>query len=62
MKRSWWYRFTFMLAIVVISTLTILPTVFNYEEEGSYPIKSKINLGLDKIHIIEWFLLSRSIF
>ena len=47
MKRSWWYRFTFMLVIVVISVLTILPTAFNYDEDGSYPIKSKINLGLD---------------
>lgn len=47
MKRSWWYRFTFLVFLVVISVLSIMPTVFDYSKESKFPIKSKINLGLD---------------
>ena len=47
MKRSWWYRFSFLLVLVVVSVVSIVPTVFNYNEESNYPVKSKINLGLD---------------
>ena len=47
MKRSWWYRFSFFLVLLVVSGLSVVPTVFNHDEETKYPIKSKINLGLD---------------
>ena len=47
MKRSWWYRFTFLIFLVSISILAIMPTVFDYNKESNFPIKSKINLGLD---------------
>jgi preprotein translocase subunit SecD len=47
MNRGWWYRFVFLLVIVSISILMIVPTVFQFDEEGGYPIKSKISLGLD---------------
>jgi protein-export membrane protein SecD len=47
MKRSWWYRFTFLLVVSVVSILAIIPTVFNLSEETNFPIKSKISLGLD---------------
>ena len=47
MKRSWWYRFSFLLVVVVISVMAIVPTVFNHTKETKFPIKSKINLGLD---------------
>jgi preprotein translocase subunit SecD len=47
MKRSWWYRFTFLVVLVVISGMSIMPTVFDYSKESKFPIKSKINLGLD---------------
>jgi preprotein translocase subunit SecD len=47
MKRSWWYRFTFLLFLVVISVVSIMPTVFDYSKESKFPVKSKINLGLD---------------
>lgn len=48
MKRSWWYRFLFLMLAVIVSVGVIVPTVFQYDEESSsYPIKSKINLGLD---------------
>ena len=47
MKRSWWYRFTFLVVFVVISVMSIMPTVFDYPKESKFPIKSKINLGLD---------------
>lgn len=47
MSRSWWYRFSFMLVVFVFSTMAIIPTVFNFNEKSTFPIKSKINLGLD---------------
>ena len=47
MKTSWWVRFSALLVFVVLAILVLLPTVMKFDENGSYPIKSKINLGLD---------------
>ena len=48
MNRSWWYRFSFLIVVIAISVITIIPTVFNLDtEKSSFPVKSKINLGLD---------------
>lgn len=47
MKTSWWVRFSVLLVFVVLSVLILLPTVMKIDEKGSYPIKSRINLGLD---------------
>ena len=47
MKRSWWYRFSFLLLAVIICVLSIMPTAFDFKEEDNFPVKSKINLGLD---------------
>ena len=46
MKRSWWYRFTFLLVLSVISIVAVIPTVFNFNEESNFPVKSKVNLGM----------------
>ena len=47
MKTSWWVRFSALLVFVVLAILVLLPTVMHFDEKGHYPIKSKINLGLD---------------
>lgn len=47
MKTNWWVRFSALLVFVVLSVLILLPTVIKMDEKGSYPFKSKINLGLD---------------
>ncbi len=48
MNRSWWYRFSFFMVMLIIGVMTIIPTVFNFDpEKSSFPVKSKINLGLD---------------
>ncbi len=47
MKTSWWVRFSVLLVFIVLSVLVLLPTVMKFDENGHYPIKSKINLGLD---------------
>lgn len=47
MKTSWWVRFSVLLVFVVLSVLVLLPTMMHFDENGHYPIKSKINLGLD---------------
>jgi len=47
MKRSWWYRFTFLIIIGLISAMMIIPTAMNFTAESNFPVKSKITLGLD---------------
>lgn len=47
MKRDWWYRFIFLLGVFLFSLMSVVPTVFNFDEKSSFPVKSKINLGLD---------------
>ena len=47
MKRSWWIRFTLLIVITLISITMIIPTALNFNEESSFPVKSKITLGLD---------------
>ena len=47
MKENWWMRFALLAFVGVISTMMVVPTVFDLEKDSSYPIKSKINLGLD---------------
>lgn len=48
MNRSWWYRFIFFLVIFGVSIVTVIPTMLNLDpENSSFPVKSKINLGLD---------------
>ena len=47
MKRSWWYRFIFLLLVTTVSVVVVIPTALDFNEESNYPVKSKINLGLD---------------
>ncbi|MBT7609925.1 MAG: protein translocase subunit SecD [Bacteriovoracaceae bacterium] len=47
MKRSWWYKFTFLLTVVSLAIIFVLPTFMGFKDDGKYPVKSKINLGLD---------------
>jgi preprotein translocase subunit SecD len=47
MRRDWWYRFVFLILVFGLSTMAIVPTVFNFKEDSNFPVKSKINLGLD---------------
>lgn len=47
MKGKWWFSFSFLLVLAVISVMSLVPTVKPIGEESSYPFKSKINLGLD---------------
>ncbi len=47
MKTSWWVRFSVLLVFIVVAVAVLIPTVTKMDENSSYPIKSKINLGLD---------------
>lgn len=47
MKRGWWYRFLFLLTITGLSVLMIMPTALNLGKDDTFPVKSKITLGLD---------------
>ena len=47
MKTNWWVRFGVLLVLIAASVIVLLPTVMHFDENGKYPVKSKINLGLD---------------
>ncbi len=47
MARGWWFRFGFLSFLVVLALAGTAPTFFNMKEDSSYPMKKKINLGLD---------------
>lgn len=47
MKSNWWYRFGFMFFVLVISLLTVIPTVKDVSKWSWYPFENKVNLGLD---------------
>lgn len=47
MARGWWFRFSFLMVLVLGSLMAVSPTFFNLKEDSSFPLKSKINLGLD---------------
>ena len=47
MKRNWWIRFTLLLFFAGLSLTMVTPTILNLGEESTFPVKRKINLGLD---------------
>ncbi len=47
MARGWWFRFSFLAFLIVLALAGTAPTFFGLKEEGSFPFKKKINLGLD---------------
>lgn len=47
MARGWWFRFTFLAALTIVAVMSVVPTAFNLNEKSSFPMKNKINLGLD---------------
>ena len=47
MARGWWVRFLLLAALTVAALMSVTPTFFNLNEKSSFPMKTKINLGLD---------------
>ncbi len=47
MARGWWFRFSLMSVLVLGALMTVTPTLFNLNEKSAFPVKQKINLGLD---------------
>jgi preprotein translocase subunit SecD len=47
MKRSWWYKFSFLIILTGLSLFILVPTFFDVGTNERFPFKSKINLGLD---------------
>src|SRR5690606_25280913 len=43
----WWFRFSLMSVLVLGALMTVTPTLFNLSDKSSFPVKQKINLGLD---------------
>jgi protein-export membrane protein SecD len=44
MTKSWWYRFSLLIILVVVGSLSLFPTFFN---SGKILTDNKMNLGLD---------------
>lgn len=44
MTKSWWYRFSLLIILVVVGSLSLFPTFFN---SGKILTDKKMNLGLD---------------
>jgi preprotein translocase subunit SecD len=47
MAKGWWLRFSLLAALVVGSLMSITPTFLNLKSDSAFPMKTKINLGLD---------------
>ncbi len=47
MNKKWFSRLILLLIVLGLSAMTVIPTFFNLKEDSGYPIKNKINLGLD---------------
>lgn len=47
MARGWWFRFTFLAALTIAACMSVTPTFFNLKDDSLFPMKTKINLGLD---------------
>lgn len=47
MAKGWWLRFSFLSVLVIGALMSVTPTFFNLGEKSAFPVKSKINLGLD---------------
>ncbi|MES2527031.1 MAG: protein translocase subunit SecD [Bdellovibrionota bacterium] len=47
MARGWWFRFSLLVFLMVISLMGTAPTFLNLKEDSAFPFKKKINLGLD---------------
>lgn len=47
MAKGWLFRLSLLTVLVLASLMAMAPTFFNLKQESSFPVKSKINLGLD---------------
>ncbi len=47
MAKGWLFRFGLLTTFLVGALMLSAPTFFNLKEDSSFPVKSKINLGLD---------------
>src|SRR6478672_6599435 len=47
MAKGWWFRFILLAGLVIGSLASVTPTFLNLSSESSFPVKTKINLGLD---------------
>lgn len=47
MARGWWYRFSFLAVLVIVAIMGVIPSFMNLKEDSAFPMKKKLNLGLD---------------
>jgi protein-export membrane protein SecD len=47
MARGWWIRFSLLAVFTIAALMSVTPTFLKLTEKSSFPLKTKINLGLD---------------
>lgn len=47
MAKGWWIRFSFLAVLIIVALMSVTPTFLKLGEDSSFPVKTKINLGLD---------------
>lgn len=47
MTNGWWFRFSLLAVLLISSIMGLSPTFFNLKPDSAFPVKAKINLGLD---------------
>jgi protein-export membrane protein SecD len=47
MTTKWWIRFVILLGLTTGAVMMVAPTALNLGKDSSFPVKSKVNLGLD---------------
>ncbi|MFP5384710.1 MAG: protein translocase subunit SecD [Bacteriovoracia bacterium] len=47
MAKGWWFRFSLLAVLVIASVMALTPSFFNLKKDSWFPVKEKINLGLD---------------
>lgn len=47
MAKGWWFRFSLLAVLVIAAVMATTPTFFKLKEDSAFPVKTKINLGLD---------------
>ncbi|HXH30767.1 MAG TPA: protein translocase subunit SecD [Bacteriovoracaceae bacterium] len=47
MAKGWLFRFSFLMVLVIGALMVVTPTFLNLSEKSFFPVKRKINLGLD---------------
>ena len=47
MARGWWLRFSLLMVLIIWAAMAVTPSFLGLKDDSKFPLKTKINLGLD---------------